>query len=52
MEFEELTEVAVYKTDGWIIITGTPEEDDESHNCDAMGCGSVDHVLYRLPIGR
>lgn len=33
-----------------IIITGIPddEEDEEfAHNCDAMGCGSVEHIIFR-----
>lgn len=33
-----------------IIVLGTPESDDETHNCDAMGCSSVSHVLFRLPL--
>lgn len=28
------------------VITGIPIEDSE-HNCDHMGCNSMDHVLYR-----
>lgn len=30
-----------------IIITGCPEEDDENHNCDEMGCGSLEHIIFR-----
>lgn len=30
-----------------IVITGCPEEDDENHSCDDMGCGSCDHVIFR-----
>ncbi len=31
-----------------IIITGNPEDgDDQEHNCDEMGCGSVEHILLR-----
>ena len=31
-----------------IMIIGQPEDsDDESHNCDQMGCSSIEHVLYR-----
>ena len=29
-----------------IVIMGEPSE---QHNCDAMGCGSFDHVLIRIP---
>jgi hypothetical protein len=28
-----------------IIITGNPT--DYNHNCDIMGCSSVEHVIYR-----
>ena len=37
---------AVYVGHGRIIITGMPSE-DEFHNCDEMGCSSLEHVLYR-----
>jgi len=37
---------AVYVGRGQIIITGMPSEDG-SHNCDEMGCSSLEHVLYR-----
>lgn len=31
-----------------ILIIGQPEDDnDENHNCDQMGCSSVEHVLFR-----
>lgn len=33
-----------------VIVMGWPKEDDESHNCDVMGCGTLSHVLYRLPL--
>lgn len=36
-----------------IVILGEPDESDEltesSHNCDAMGCGSMDHVIVKIP---
>lgn len=35
-----------------IVITGIPDEDDESHNCDHMGCSSINHVLFRSPINQ
>ena len=31
---------------GRAVICGIPAE---SHNCDEMGCSSVEHVLYRVP---
>ena len=35
---------------GDVVVLGSPKtrdgEDDESHNCDANGCGQ-DHVLWR-----
>lgn len=30
-----------------IILTGCPAEDDEGHNCDEMGCGSLEHIIFR-----
>ena len=37
----------VYYTDSKrIVIFGSPEEDDERHNCDYMGCRTMDHVLF------
>ncbi len=40
----------VYIRGNEIIITGCPkEEDDEQlhHNCDEMGCNSIEHILLR-----
>jgi hypothetical protein len=45
--------VEAYVTAREIIVMGWPSQndDDESHNCDAMGCGSVgSHVIYRVPL--
>ncbi len=42
--------VEAYLTEREVIICGSPKEDDESHNCDAMGCTTLSHVLYRLPL--
>jgi len=42
--------VECYKTNTEIIVCGYPNPDDESHNCDEMGCGSLNHVLYRFVI--
>ncbi|MCQ4925000.1 hypothetical protein NE686_18005 [Tissierella carlieri] len=33
---------------GEIVVTGIPN--DEGHNCDAMGCNSINHVIYRKAI--
>jgi len=39
---------AVYVRDDEILITGYPEEDDDTaHNCDEMECSSMEHVLLR-----
>lgn len=41
--------VEAYETEKEIIVLGRPKPDDDSHNCDALGCGSVGpHVLYRF----
>jgi hypothetical protein len=37
----------VFVSDREIVITGVPNEDDETHNCDEMGCSSVACVLFR-----
>lgn len=42
------TLVEAYLTEKEIVVMGQPKEDDENHNCDAMGCGTLSHVLYRL----
>lgn len=47
----------VHITDKQAYITGdpadlpdsVPDDDPRRHNCDQMGCPSLDHVLYRLP---
>lgn len=36
----------VYTRGGRAAVCGIPGDD---HNCDEMGCPSVEHVLYRLP---
>lgn len=48
--FTELENVQVYVSDDQVVITGIPNEDDEEHNCDVMGCSSVNHVLYRFAV--
>lgn len=40
----------ISEQDGEVVILGQVDSSDESHNCDAMGCSSVSHVLYRLPL--
>ena len=42
------TEVIQTRTE--LIVLGTPDDGDEAHNCDVMGCGSFSHVLFRLPL--
>jgi len=37
-----------YETEDEIFVLGWPQEDDESHNCDALGCSTMSHVLYRF----
>ena len=39
-----------YRTSHQIIVCGEPEENDETHNCDYMGCTTLNHVLYRFNI--
>lgn len=38
-----------YETETEIVICGYPESED--HNCDKMGCSSVNHVIYRFKKG-
>ena len=40
-------EIFLDKDTGKVIITGDVDNDDESHNCDQMGCSTVSHVIYR-----
>ena len=42
---EIVTGVFVNEKTGEIVITGIPET--VLHNCDQMGCSSIDHVIYR-----
>lgn len=39
-------EVCVSTRTNEIVVLGSPDAEDESHNCDFMGCGK-DHVLWR-----
>ena len=36
-----------YETKKEVIVIGEPR--DEAHNCDEMGCSTLNHVLYRFP---
>jgi hypothetical protein len=48
---EEYSRVDVYTNGAVMVVCGAPESDDESHNCDEMGCGSVGpHVLHVVGI--
>ena len=47
-ELERVT--SVYVSDIEIVVTGVPDKDDETHNCDFMGCSSVSHVIFRSKI--
>jgi hypothetical protein len=40
--------VECYETEKEFVIIGRPDPDDESHNCDALGCSSVAHVIARF----
>ncbi len=42
---QEFGNAIVTKTE--IIVLGDPDEGDESHNCDEMGCTTVSHVMFR-----
>ncbi|MWV44808.1 hypothetical protein GRF59_14400 [Paenibacillus sp. HJL G12] len=47
--FEEREDATVYMSHQEIVVTGIPA-DEESHNCDQMGCSSVEHVIFRSPL--
>ena len=53
--------VEAYETEREIIVLGEPEHEPEdlteaqmetwyetAHNCDAMGCGTLTHVMFRF----
>jgi len=45
--------VEAYANDKEVVVMGTPDSDDESHNCDALGCGSIgSHVIARFSLTR
>lgn len=37
----------VFISDNEIVVLGTPDEEVSEHNCDYMGCSSVEHVIFR-----
>ena len=48
-------EIEAYTNGYQIVVMGYPPDNDELdappyHNCDEMGCGSLDHVVARIPI--
>jgi hypothetical protein len=42
--------IEAWESNGELIVCGSPREDDEEHDCDAMGCTSVCHVVLRISI--
>lgn len=40
--------VECYETNSQYVIIGEVDDEDESHNCDEMGCGSFSHVVARF----
>lgn len=48
----------VYRRGNELVITGYPpdepddwpEDDPRRHNCDAMGCGSTEHIILRATV--
>lgn len=46
--------IVAYTNDREVIICGTPPDlehdvpEDAWHNCDEMGCGTLDHVIARF----
>lgn len=48
IDFDSVTGIFVSEKE--IVITGFPEVDDETHNCDYMGCSSISHVIFRADI--
>lgn len=47
--FVRVTDARVYVRGEEVVIVGTPDEstDGDEHNCDAMGCSSILHVILR-----
>lgn len=40
--------VECFLTEKEVIVCGGVEEDDESHDCDQMGCSTMSHVIHRF----
>lgn len=45
--------IEAYLTGTEVIVMGDPPDEEtvgeeSAHNCDAMGCGSLSHVIYRF----
>jgi hypothetical protein len=49
IEIKDIEAVYINEKTKDVIILGQPEEEDESHDCDYMGCG-WSHVLIRARI--
>jgi hypothetical protein len=43
--------VEAYENENEIIVIGDIDSKDENHNCDQMGCSSLNHVKYRFKKG-
>ncbi|MGF9908238.1 hypothetical protein [Brevibacillus porteri] len=55
VDFKEIENVTnFFVSPNEIVVCGIPDEDNESHNCDEMGCSYVSHVIarYKLPAVR
>lgn len=42
--------VECYLTETQIIVIDDIDSEDETHNCDQMGCSSLSHVKYRFDL--
>lgn len=40
--------IEAYTNGEVIVILGEPPHDDESHDCDFLGCGTFSHVIARI----
>lgn len=45
---EGATLAECYETEKEYVVMGPPRADDEGHDCDAMGCGTLSHVVARI----
>ena len=49
-------EIDAYTNGYQIVVVGYPPNDEDlpegspTHSCDQMGCGSLDHVVARIPV--